>query len=289
MIIVSGANGQLGRMVVERLLELVPAEQIGVSVRDPEKARDLGVRVRRGDFADPASLAHAFEGASKVLVVSTDSVGATAVDHHRTAIKAAVAAGASRVLYTSHMGANPLSAFAPMPDHAATEASLQDCGVPFTALRNGFYASTIPRLLSGALQTGELIAPEDGPVAWTDHADLASVTALALTSDVLDGVTPALTGTEAIDLARVAELSDRPIRRVVVSDADYRTHLVDRGVPEQAADMLVSLFVASRAGEFAPADPTLATLLGRAPVSVADVLKTVPTAPDSRRGQHGGS
>ncbi|MBA2679662.1 MAG: NAD(P)H-binding protein, partial [Ktedonobacteraceae bacterium] len=71
MLIVTGANGHLGRAVVEHLLELVPAERLGVSVQDTEKARDLeqrGVRVRRGDFDDAASLAHAFEGASRVLV-----------------------------------------------------------------------------------------------------------------------------------------------------------------------------------------------------------------------------
>ena len=278
MIIVSGANGQLGRMVVERLLERVPTERVGVSVRDPEKARALeerGVRVRRGDFTDPASLAHAFKDATKVLIVSTNTAGEEAVDHHRAAIKAA--AGAERVLYTSHMGANPSSPFAPMRDHAATEAALRDSGVPFTALRNGFYTSTIVRLLGGALQTGELIAPEDGPVAWTDHADLAEVTALALAEDGFDGPTPALTGAETTDMTGIAEiatrLSGRPVRRVVVSDADYRAHLVSHGVPEFAAEMLVGMFVASRQGDFAPADPTLARLLDRPTVSVEDVLK----------------
>jgi uncharacterized protein YbjT (DUF2867 family) len=267
-------------MVVERLLKRVPAERIGVSVRDPEKARALeerGVRVRRGDFADPASLAHAFEGASKVLVVSTDTIGEEAVDYHRTAVKAAAAAGAERILYTSHMGSNQASPVPPMRDHAATEEAMRDCGVPFTALRNGFYTSTIVRLLGDALQTGELVTPEDGPVAWTDHVDLADVTALVLVEDGLDGLTPALTGAETIDMTGVAEiatrLSGREIRRIVVSDADYQARLVSHGVPESAADMLVSFFVASRQGDFAPADPTLARLLDRPLVTVEDVLK----------------
>ncbi|MGH3319748.1 MAG: NAD(P)H-binding protein [Streptosporangiaceae bacterium] len=225
MIIVTGANGQLGRVVTERLLERIPAGQIGVSLRDPERTGGLeerGVRVRQGDFTDPAGLAHAFEGASKVLVVSTDSSGEEAVKHHRTAIKAAAAAGATRILYTSHMGSNPSSPFRPMADHAATEAALQDCGVPFTALRNGFYASTVAMLLGAALSTGELVAPEDGPVAWTARADLAEAAALALNEDGLDRLTPALTGSEAIDMAGAAtiamRLTGRSIRRVVVSD-----------------------------------------------------------------------
>lgn len=276
MIIVTGANGPFGRAVVDRLLARVPADQVGVSVRDPEKAQGLGVRVRRGDFGDPASLAHAFEGATKVLVVSTDSTGETAVQHHRTAIEAA--AGAKRVLYTSHMGVNPSSPFAPMRDHAATEAALAATGGPFTALRNGFYASSAVLMIGDALETGELVAPADGPVAWTTHADLAEAAAIALTEEGLDGPTPPLTGAEAIDLAGIAEivtrLTGRTIRRVVVSDADYRARMVGHGVPEWRADLLTGLFVASRRGEFAPADPALAGLLGRPPVALADFLKT---------------
>src|SRR4051794_27311070 len=104
MIIVTGVSGQLGKATLERLLERVPAGQIGVSVRDPEKVPQFqarGVRVRRGDYDDSASLAHAFEGASRVLIVSTAATGETAVRHHRTAIDAAKQAGASRILYTS--------------------------------------------------------------------------------------------------------------------------------------------------------------------------------------------
>ncbi|WP_454196525.1 NAD(P)H-binding protein [Nocardia sp. Marseille-Q1738] len=280
MIIVTGANGQLGRAVTECLLERIPARQIGVSVRDPEGARDLeerGVRVRRGDFADPAGLVHAFEGASKVLVVSTNSTGETAVRHHRAAIEAAVAAGAERIVYTSHMGANRSSPFPPMPDHAATEAALRNCGVAFTALRNGFYAASAAMLLGAAVQTGELIAPEDGPVAWTTHADLAEAAALALTEDELDGITPALTGSEAIDMTGVAvigaRLTGRPIRRVVVTEAEYRASLLARGLRESAADMLLGLFAASRLGHFASADTTLARLLGRPPVPLAETLR----------------
>ena len=279
MLIVTGANGQLGGAIVEQLLARVPAAQLGVSVRDPEQAHALaarGVRVRRGDFADAASLAHAFEGASQVLIVSAGTTGEGAVRQHRTAIDAARAAGAGRILYTSHMGANPASPFHPMPDHAATEALLRGSGVAFTALRNGFYATTAVMLLGRAVETGELVAPEDGPVAWTTHADLAATAALALAEGGLDGATPALTGAEAFDMAGVAalasELTGRPIRRIVVADAAYRDGMVARGVPEAAADMLVGLFAASRQGAFAPADPTLARLLGRPATPLRDVL-----------------
>ncbi len=276
MIIVTGANGHLGRAVVERLLELVPAEQIGVSVRDPEKARELeaqGVRVRRGDFDDPVSLAHAFEEASRVLIVSVNSMGEAAVRQHRTAIDAAKAAGAQRIVYTSHMAA-PVRT---MGGHAATEAALRECGVVYTALRNGYYATPARWLLGDALTTGELAAPEDGPIAYTAHPDLAAAAAIALTGEEFDGVTPALTGPETFDLAGVAalasELSGRPIRRVVVPDSEYRAIQVAKGVPDPMADILLDFFAASRQGRFAPADPTLARLLGRPATPLRDVLK----------------
>ena len=123
MIIVTGATGQLGRLIVQELLALMSADQIGVSVRDPGKATDLaarGVRVRRGDFDDPASLADAFELATQVLIVSSNAAasGGDPLAQHRTAIAAAKAVRARRIVYTSHMGVSATSAFLPMRDHA---------------------------------------------------------------------------------------------------------------------------------------------------------------------------
>jgi NAD(P)H dehydrogenase (quinone) len=272
MIVVTGATGLLGGAVVERLLGKVPAAEIGVSVRDPAKATALaerGVRVRRGDYDDAASLAHAFEGAEQLLLVSAAATGEPALRQHATAIDAARAAGVRRIVYTSHMGANPASAFAPMPDHAATEAMLEASGLAFTALRNGFYTASGRMLLGQAFETGELAAPADGPVSWTAHDDLAEAAAIVLTDEGrFEGPTPPLTGSAALDLAALAaEVLGRPIRRTVLTDAQYREAL-----PEPVAEMLLSLFAASRAGEFAAVDPTLGELLGRPPLTVRDVL-----------------
>jgi uncharacterized protein YbjT (DUF2867 family) len=280
MIIVTGASGQLGRGVLDALLERVPPEQVGASVRDPQKLADLqerGVRVRPGDFTDPAGLADAFEGAAAVLIVSANSTGGETIRQHRNAIDAAAAAGAKRILYTSHMGADASSPFPPMPDHAATEETLRASGVAGTALRNGFYAATVPLLLRHALATGELRVPEDGAVAWTAHADLAEAAARILVDGEFDERTPPLTGPEAVDMARVAEIASqitgRPIRRVVVSDEEYRQGLLSAGLPASAAEMLVGLFAASRRGDFGPADPALGELLGRSPVTIEEFLR----------------
>ena len=280
MIIVTGATGQLGSAIVKKLIEHVPAAEIGVSVREPEKAAALmalGVRVRRGDFAEPESLRHAFEGASKVLVISSNSRGADAVEHHRNAINAAKHAGARRVMYTSHMGASASSAFAPMRDHAATEAALATCGLAFTSLRNGFYSSSAVMMMGPFLKTGKVVAPLDGPVCWTTHADLAAAAVLALTEEVmLDGITAPLTGSEALDLEQLAdlasELTGREIARIKISDEEQRKSMLSRGTPEHMVDLMGGLYQASRANEFARVDPTLGRLLGRDPASMRQVL-----------------
>lgn len=186
MIIVTGATGRLGRRTVERLLERVPAGRVGVSVRDPRKAGDLaarGVRVRQGSFDDPASLVHAFEGAEQVLLVSLDRTGEECVAGHRAAIDAAARAGARRILYTSQMGAAHDSRFQACRDHARTEDLLRATGLPWTSLRNGFYAASALQFLEAARHAGDIALPADGPVAWTGHDDLAEATAVILTEE----------------------------------------------------------------------------------------------------------
>ncbi|WP_405918767.1 SDR family oxidoreductase [Streptomyces longwoodensis] len=288
MFVITGATGQLGSRIVRRLLTRVPADQVVACVRDPERAAGLlaeGVEVRRGDYTDPASLAEAFKGASQVLVVSVNDTGDAAVAQHRAAIDAARAAGAERILYTSHQGAGADSLFAPMPDHAATERYLSTTGAPFTSLRNGFYAGTVPLLLGGALETGELRAPADGPVSWTTHDDLAEAAAVLLTDEGrYEGPTPPLTAARAYDLDDVAgiltRLGGRTVRRVVVEDEEWTAGLVAHGMPAEQADLLLGMFHASRRGEFATTGTTLQDLLGHPATALPAFLEGV--VPGSR-------
>ncbi len=186
MIVVSGATGQLGRVVVKELLTRVPANEVVASVRDPAKAEALagqGVTVRAGDFANPEELRAAFAGATQVLVVSVDTLGEQARKMHRDAIEAARAAGARRVFHTSHMGARADSPFVPAIDHAATEAFLTEDGAPFTALRHGFYAESALHLIGPGIEAGDIRAPDDGPVSWTARDDLAEADAVLLAEE----------------------------------------------------------------------------------------------------------
>ncbi len=195
---------------------------------------------------------------------------------HRTAIEAARDAGAERVFYTSHAGAAAESPFPPMADHYATEEILRSAGVPGTALRNGFYAETAVMFLGNAAETGELAAPEDGPIDWTTHADLAEAMAAALTDDDLAEPILTLTGAEAVDLSGIAalasDLTGRPIRRVVVPDHEYRDQMVERGLSPERASMLLGIFQASRRGGFTAVSPTLEHLIGRPPTPMRDYI-----------------
>ena len=281
MIVITGATGQLGRQIVEGLAKQRPTAQIGVSVRDPEKAEDFeqrGIRVSRGDFADPSTLAKAFEGAEQVLIISVNSLGEEALRQHGNAIHAARVAGAKRILYTSHQGANPSSAVSFARDHAATEALLQTSGVPFVSLRNGFYAESALYQLGGIQDTGRLALPDDGPVSWTARADLAEAAVAALTrTSLFDGITPPLTASETLDFAAIAGLASdllkREVTRIVVNEEDYRAAQLSHGLPEWMVDMLGSLFRATRNREFDVVDPSLERILGRKPTAMSETLR----------------
>ena len=288
MIVITGATGHLGRQIVEDLSRKLPGAQLGVSVRDPEKASDFerrGIRVSRGDFADPSTLTDAFDGAEQVLIISGNTLGEEGVWQHGNAIQAAKDAGVKRILYTSHQAANPSSAVPFARDHAATEALLLSSGVPFVSLRNGFYAESALYQLGRIKETGQLVLPEDGPVSWTARADLAEAAASALAdTDLFDGITPPLTASEAPDFAAIAqiasELLERDVTRVVVSDDAYRTAQLSHGFPDVMVDMLGSLFRASRAGEFNVVDPTLERVLGRKPTAMKETLRNFLSKPD---------
>lgn len=284
MLVVTGATGALGRAIVEQLLTRVPATNIIASVRDPSKASDLaarGVLVRQADFADRDSVQRAFAGATRVLIVSLPLPTSVAVPQHRTAIDAACAVGVERIFYTSQMGSDHASAFSPMLTHAATEDLLRDCGAPFTSLRNGFYFASAFDMFKHGIRAGQIAAPEDGPIAWTTHGDLAEAAAIAMSSDALDGTSPPLTAREALTLEQFADVASqvtgREVRRVVVSDDAYCAALVANGLPPRVAEMLTGIFEASRNGAFSRTDAALERLIGRSPVDVRQALSMALT------------
>jgi uncharacterized protein YbjT (DUF2867 family) len=282
MIIITGATGQLGRLIVEELLSRVPAEQLGVSVRDPDKAKDLaarGVRVRRGDFTDAASLRHSFGRADQVLIISSNAAayGGDLLAQHELAIEAAKASGARRIVYTSQMAASLTSHFPPAVHHGQTEAMLRASGIAWTSLRNGFYASAALRQVTQALGAGVLSTPASGKFAWTTHADLAAAAAAVLADEGrFEGPTPPLTGREALDFAELCTIASavlgRPVRHEALTDEEFETALLASGAPSFVVPISTGMFRAGRAGEFSSVDPTLERMIGRQPRTIGEVM-----------------
>lgn len=278
MIIVTGATGTLNGATVEHLLKRLPAAQVGVSVRDPERAKhlaDRGVRVRQGTYDDPVALRHSFADAEQVLLVSSNDTAADVVAQHRRAIDAAVAAGARRILYTSAHGTGFDTPYPPLAIHAASEDHLATSGVAWTALRNGFYGD-LGQLLGPWQTTGVIAKPADGPFSWVDRRDAAEAAAAILAGDApLDGPVD-LTLPSPVTLADFAsaasELTGRRVDRIVVDDEQWIADEMANGTPEAIARFTLSMFQATRSGHFAQPDSTLSRLLGREPRSVVEQL-----------------
>lgn len=283
MIIVTGATGALNGATVDHLLDRVPASQLAVAVRDVARAQrfaERGVQVRHGDYTDPASLPAAFDGADQLLLVSASDPGADAPALHRTAIDAAVTAGVGRILYTSHQGAALDSPFRPARDHAVTEQHLAASGIPWTSLRNGFYAHSLPHLSGPWRETGRITVPADGPVSWTAREDAAEAAAVVLTSDTPHEGPLTLTAGAAPTFEEVAAIASGPagrtVERVLVSEDEWLATQVAGGQPELVARFLLGVYQAAAGGFFAGVDPALGALLGREPRSVREVLAGAP-------------
>ena len=279
MYVITGATGALNGVTVDHLLDRVPAQEIVVVARDAAKANrfaEHGIAVRHGDYADPASLKSAFEGADQVLLVSSSDPSADAVTLHRNAIDAAAVAGAGRILYTSHQGAGPDGPFRPARDHAATEQLLADSGVPWTSLRNGFYAHSLNWLAGPWRETDVISVPADGPVSWTAREDAAEAAAIILASNGDYNGPITLTAAAAPtfeDVAALAtELTGRRVERVILAEDEWIAAQIAKGTPEFVAQFTLGMYQAAEQGRFAGVDPLLGDLLGREPRTVRDLL-----------------
>lgn len=278
MIVVTGASGQLGRLVISNLLQRVPAAEIAAMVRSPEKAADLaalGVTVRRGDYTDPASLDAAFAGAEKLLLISSSEVGQR-LPQHRNAIDAAKRAGVKLIAYTSllHADASPLGLGG---EHRATEALLAASGVPYVLLRNGWYTENYLASLPPAVQGGALFgAAGEGRISSAPRADYAAAAAVVLTTPGHAGKVYELAGDEAYTLAELAAAAARASGKAVaytnLPEADFRAALVGAGLPEGLAALLAESDTGASKGGLFDDSRTLSRLIGRPTVPMAEMV-----------------
>lgn len=280
-LLVTGASGNLGRRVVELLLEAGTAPgNIIATTRTPDSLADFanrGVIVRRADFDDPGSLAEAFAGADRLLLISTSIFGEQRVRQHLAAVNAAEDAGVKHVVYTSLMNPGPDSPVVLAPDHHATETALSDSGLSWTVLRENLYAETLIQTLSQAVQMGQLFsAAGDGKAAYITREDCARASAAALVSSFEGRRTLDITGPEALsqaDLAALASnLTGKPVTYVPLETKVMIDNMVAVGLPPFIAELLVSFNTAIAQGKFATVSSAVADLTGKAPISVADFL-----------------
>jgi NAD(P)H dehydrogenase (quinone) len=276
MIVVTGANGQLGRLVIEDLLKKVPAaSSIIAAVRSPEKAQDLaalGVQLRKADYTQPATLDTAFAGANKLLLISSSEIGQRAAQH-RAVIDAAVRAKVELLAYTSvlHADVSPLGLAV---EHRETEAMLKASGLPFVLLRNGWYTENYLMSLAAALEHGAVIGSAgEGRISSAARADYAAAAVAVLTStQSVAGRTYELAGDSAYTLGELAaEISKQSGKAVVyqdLSEADYKAALIDIGLPEPVARLLSDSDVGASKGGLYDEGHQLSELIGRATTSM---------------------
>lgn len=285
MIVITGATGQLGRLVIENLLQSVPAGEIVAAVRDPARAADLaarGVLVRKADYTQPATLDTAFAGARKLLLVSSSALGQR-VAQHRAVIDAAVRAGVRLVAYTSilHADTSPLGLAA---EHGETEAMLKSSGLPSVLLRNGWYTENYLASVPAALAHGAVIGSAgDGRIASAARADYAAAAAAVLTAGDQAGRVYELAGDTAYTLAEFADEISRQAGKAIVykdmPEADYKAALIGFGLPEPVAAMLAdSDGGASRGGLFDDSRQ-LSSLIGRPTTQMRDSVAAALAAP----------
>jgi NAD(P)H dehydrogenase (quinone) len=281
MIIVTAASGQLGRLVIAELLKRVPAENIVAAVRDPAKAVDLadqGVLVRHADYNDPASLDAAFEGATKVLLISSNDLG-NRVSQHRNVIDAAARAKVGLLAYTSVLHADS-STLGLAGEHRATEEAVRASGLPYSLLRNGWYVENYTVSLGGAIAHGALAGGAgEGRISAAARADYAEAAAVVLASSGAVEQVYELAGDTAFTLAELAAEVSRQSGKAIpfhnLPQKDYAELLVNVGLPAPLADLIADSDAQAAHGALFDDSRTLGKLIGRPTISLADAVKAV--------------
>ncbi|MFS8569485.1 MAG: SDR family oxidoreductase [Thermaerobacter sp.] len=278
-ILVTGATGHLGSLVVEKLLESVAPGNIAVSVRDPARAEHLrrrGVDVRQGDFDRPETLKDAFAGADRMLMISTTGDNETRIRQHLNAVAAAREAGVGFIAYTSVANAGR-STLSLAEVHRATEEAIRRSGIPFCFLRNNWYLEnelgTIQAVVNGAPW---LTSAGSGRVGWAPRRDYAHAAAAVLTGEGHENTVYELSGPPRTydDLAsELAAVLGREVPVQHVDDAAYADSLRKAGLPEPAVAMIVGIQQAIRQGALDVESEDFARVLGRPLTPIRDALR----------------
>lgn len=278
MIVVTGATGQLGQLVIQALLKKTAAANIIAAVRNVEKAQDLaamGVQVRYADYRQPESWDAALQGADKVLLISSNEIGQRA-QQHRSVIDAAQRAKVKLLAYTSVLHADT-SVLGLAEEHRETEAALRASGVPFVLLRNGWYTENYAAGIPTALHLGAVYGcAGEGRISSATRADYAEAAAVVLTTENQAGKTYELAGDNAYTLtefaAEISRQSGKTIGYVNLPETEYKNALLGAGLPAFLAELLANSDTGVTQGALFDESHQLSQLIGRPTTPLAAVV-----------------
>jgi NAD(P)H dehydrogenase (quinone) len=280
-IAVTGASGQLGRIVIADLIKAGHKADVVALVRMPSKAKDLGVALREADYARPETLVPALAGLDTLLLISSSEIGQRTV-HHGNVIAAAKAAGVGRIVYTSLLHADTTTLDL-APEHIATEAALKASGVAYTILRNGWYTENSTGSLAGAVAAGALIGSlGTGRISSAARADFAAAAVAVLLGTGHEGKTYELAGDTswgADDLSRaVSTVAGKQIPYNNLPPAAYADILKSFGLPAQFAAAIAGWDVEASKGVLMNDSRQLSALIGRPTTPLEDTVAAALTA-----------
>jgi NAD(P)H dehydrogenase (quinone) len=282
-IIISGASGQLGSLVIEELLarNVAVANLILVS-RTPDTAAlqeyaARGASVRYGDFSEPGSLEVAYRGGTRMLLISINGGGGDRPALQKAAIDAAVRAGVRHVAYTSYVNADRNTDSALAADHRRTERFLEDSGLAWTMLRNQIYANGLVDQIAQIVRDGRFVTPTpDARVAYVTREDCAAAAAAVLATPGHENKAYNITGPDAIGprelVALARDVGGKPVDLVTLSEGEYRQHLRASGMPETAINGTLSFAKELDSPYLREPSTAVADLTGRPAKNVRDLL-----------------
>jgi NAD(P)H dehydrogenase (quinone) len=278
---ITGATGQLGRLVIEKLTEKGLKENVVALARSPQKAADLGVEVREFNYSQPTKLADALNGIDCLLLISGNEFGQR-VNQHANVIEAAKKAGVERIVYTSLLHADT-SSWSLAEEHHATEKILKNSGVNYSILRNGWYSENYTGSIAGALAGGAFLgSASTGKISSATRADFAEAAATVLTSDGHTNKTYELAGDDAFTLtdlaAEITRQSGKNIPYKDLPESEYANILKSFGLPEGFASAIAESDVCASRGEFFENNKQLSSLIGRPTTTIAHTVSNALSA-----------
>lgn len=288
MIAVTGANGHLGQLVIEGLLERVPANQIIATVRSLEnvsRLRTRGVQVREADYSRPETLNTALHGAERVLLISVDEVSQR-FNLHKAVIDASKEAKVELLVYTSLLRADTSEIFLAR-EHRQTEDYIRASDLPFVILRNGWYFENHTSALESAIEHGALLgSSNDGRFASASRADYAAAAAAVLTQTVSRSKTYELAGDQSFSMTELASEVSRQIGREIpyrnLSGEEYATVLLGLGLPQGVIDVIVDADAKAIRGDLDSTSCDLNRLIARPTTTLLDAVSSALSARTQR-------